>query len=156
MRHAFIVGLAFATFAASVAAQEEKLETIVVTGSRIGYRDLLDTPAVSIRRPGDWLLLGVALVNDTRNETARRDEMHATIRKMVAAAGKRFQLVYGDTFPTVIGPDGEQIPLDKDDKRPDVSRAKLFVRASIGGDPSRAEAITRDLRDFVAGAERVG
>jgi len=75
---------------------------------------------------------------------------------MAAAAGKRFQLVHGDTFLTVIGPGGEKIPLDKDDKRPDVSRAKLFVRASIGGDPSRAEALTRDLRDFVANAERVG
>lgn len=157
MRYAFAVGLLFGTFAAGAVAQEEKLETIVVTGSRLSYRDLLDTPAVSIRRPGDYLLLGVTLVNDTRNETARHDEIYATIRKMAATAGKRFDLVYGDTFLTVIGGAGDdKMPLGKDDKRPDVNRAQLFVRASIGGDPSRAEALTRDLREFVAKAERVG
>ena len=156
MRYAFAVGLLFGMFAASAAAQEEKLETIVVTGSRISYRDLLDTPAVSIRRPGDYLLLGVKLVNDTRNEAARHEEIHTTIRKMAAAAGKRFDLVYGDTFPTLVGSGDEKIPLDTDSKRPDVNEARLYVRASIGGDPSRAAALTRELRDFVAKAERVG
>ncbi|UXI68950.1 hypothetical protein [Tahibacter amnicola] len=151
---AFIAAVACA--AGPAAAQEEKLETIVVTGSRISYRDLLETPAVSITRPGDYLLLSLTLVSDTRNKESRENEIHETIRKMQASAGKSFQLVYGDTFLSTIDSKNYQIPLDDDDKRPDVSKVTIFVRTAIGGKPEKAEELTRELRDFVGKAERMG
>ncbi len=140
-------------------AQEggESLETIVVTGSRISYRDLLDTPAVSITRPADYLLLGFTLINDTRNEDGRRDEIYATIDKMLRQAGQRFELVYGgDDYTSVLDAKHHRVPLSKDEKRADVSRVSLFVRTAIGGEPARAEELTQALHDFVAKAEHVG
>lgn len=134
----------------------ERLDTIVVTGSNISYRDLLDTPAVAITRPGDFLLLQVTLTNDTRSEKGREDEIQATIRKMLANAGNRFELVYGETFVTRIDAATARLPLERDEKRPDVSRVSLFVRTAIGGEPERAAEMTRALRDFVARSERVG
>lgn len=134
----------------------EVLETIVVTGSRIGYRDLLDTPAVSITRPGDFLMLSLTLVNDTRNEQARESEIYATLQKMLARAGKRFELVYGESFTTRIDESNVRIPLSKDEKRPDVEYVELFVRTALAGQPGRAAELTLALRDFVKNAERVG
>lgn len=134
----------------------ESLETIVVTGSRISYRDLLDTPAVSITRPGDFLMLALTLVNDTRNEQARESEIYATIQKMLARAGKRFDLVYGESFTTRIDADNYRIPLSADGKRPDVQSTQLFVRVSLAGQTGRAAELTRALRDFAKDAERVG
>lgn len=138
----------------------EKLETIVVTGSRISYRDLLDTPAVSITRPGDYLLLPIELVNDTRSEQGRRDEIHATIRKMIAAAGNRFEIVHGDTYVTRLDAANHKVPLESagegKKERPDTSSVSLFVRTAIGGAPERVEELTRALREFVDRVERVG
>lgn len=61
----------------------QQLETVTVTGSRISYRDLLDTPAVAITRSGDYLLLPITLLNDTRSEDGRKREIYATIEKMI-------------------------------------------------------------------------
>lgn len=138
----------------------ENLDSVVVTGSRIAYRDLLATPAVSITRPGDYLLLPFELVNDTRSEEGRRDEIHATIRKMINAAGSRFEIVHGDSYVTRLDASNFTVPLaaDAGDKkeRPDTSHVALFVRTAIGGTPDKAEALTRALREFVDRAERIG
>jgi hypothetical protein len=52
--------------------------------------------------PGDYLLLPLTLVNDTRSEHGRGDDIHATIQKMLARAGTQFEIVHGDTFTTHI------------------------------------------------------
>ncbi len=138
----------------------DRLETIVVTGSRISYRDLLDTPAVSITRPGDYLLLPIKLVNDSRSEEGRRDEIHATIRKMIAGADSRFEIVHGETYVSRLDTNNYRIALDsgEDDKndRPDTSRVSLYVRTAIRGVPDQANELTHMLREFVDRAERVG
>jgi hypothetical protein len=134
----------------------QALETITVTGSRISYRDLLETPAVSVTVPGDFLLLSITLVNDTRSEEGRKHEIYATIQKMLGAAGKRFELIYDDTYPLKLNEQNFQVPLAGEDKRPDVSRVALSIRTPIGGEPAKAEELTRALRGFVEKVERVG
>jgi hypothetical protein len=134
----------------------QALDTIVVTGSRISYHDLLDTPAVSLTVPGDYLMLSFTLVNDARSEEGRKHELYATIEKMVAASGKRFDLVYDDTYPQKLTAQNYEVPLSKEDKRPDVSKVTLLLRTAINGEPAKAEELTRALRTFVDKAERVG
>lgn len=154
--HCVLALMSLAGTAAIAQDGSERLDTIVVTGSNISYRDLLDTPAVSITRPGDYLLLAITLTNDTRSDKGREDEIQATIRKMLAKAGTRFELVYGETFLTRIDAASARPPLEKDEKRPDVSKVSLFVRTPIDGAPERAAELTRELRSFVNQAERVG
>lgn len=158
VRWVLSVSLASMLTAASLlhAQEGDSLESVVVTGSRISYRDLVDTPAVSITRPGDYLLLPLTLVNDTRNEQGRKDEIHATIQKMLARAGQQFEIVHGETFTTRISKDNYRIALDNDPKRPDVNQVSLFVRTAIAGKPERAEEMTLALRAFIDKAERVG
>ena len=151
-----LASLVLLPFGVVVAQDREQLETITVVGSRMSYCDLLDTPAVALVKPGDYLLQPIVLYNDTRNEQARRQELHATIRKMIAAAGGRFELVYGENFVGVLGEANYQVEVKDDPKRPDASRLELSLRADIEGNPARGEGLIRDLRAFIAGAERVG
>lgn len=59
-----ILGLSAFVCSVNIVAQDggEALETITVTVSNISYRDFLDTPAVSVTRPGDYLLLPITLM----------------------------------------------------------------------------------------------
>jgi hypothetical protein len=150
-----VLVLLFATTDAR-SQESDSLESIMVTGSRISYRDLLDTPAVAITRPGDYLLLPLNLFNDTRSEQGRKDEIHATIQKMLARAGQRFEIVHGSTFTVRLDKDNYRIALDNDAKRPDANQVALFLRTSIGGQPERAEEMALALRAFVEQSERVG
>ncbi len=138
------------------AQDSDMLESVMVTGSRISYRDLLDTPAVAITRPGDYLLLPLTLFNDTRSEPGRKEEIHATIEKMLARAGQRFEIVHGSTFTVRLDKGNYRIALDSDAKRPDANQVALFLRTSIGGKPERGEEMALALRAFVEQSERVG
>ena len=132
------------------AAQDatDELDVISVTGSRIAYDDLLETPAVSVTKPGDFLLLNFTLVNDSRDEEARERELHDTILQMVSSAGGRYTLFYTDEARIALNRENHRIELD-DGTRPDTSQVNLQVRVSIGGDPTRAEALITEMRKFL-------
>lgn len=141
----------------ATAQSSEALETVTVVGSRIAYRDLLDTPAIAVRRQGDHLLLPITLYNDTRNEEAREREIYDSIAGLIERAGKRLAIVHGDVYPTVLDSRNLRVPLVSDPKRPDAAEVKLLVRAPLGsGDAAAAAALTRELREFVDSAPRVG
>ncbi len=140
-------------------AQDESaaLDQIVVTGSRVTYRDLLDTPAIGLTKQGDHLLQSITLVNDTRSEDGRRRELHDTIAKLIAAAGSRYRLLHGDSYPVILDRDNHRVELRDDAKRPDASRVTLQVRAEIvPASVSSGESQVRALREFVQRAARSG
>ncbi len=141
-----------AAWLATGAAQAEDegftLDRIEVTGSRISYRDLLDVPAVAITKRGDYLSQGFTLVNDTRSEEGRRSEVDATVRKLIARAGKRYAVIHDDGYAQTLKPDSPPLALIADPKRPDTGRVQLRVRVDIDGDdPQQIEA----LHSFVGG-----
>jgi hypothetical protein len=144
------------SFVASAQEEASSLDRIEVTGSRITYRDLLDTPAISITRKGDYLLQEIRLVNDSRDAATRRSELHATILALLDAAGERYQLLHGDTYRVALERKNHAVEVAKDGKRPDTSEVVLFLRAAIGDDPSRAEAAIRALREFASSTKRAG
>jgi hypothetical protein len=145
--------------AAPVEAQDsgdEALDTVVVTGSRIGYRDLLDTPAVSLTKPGDFLLQSIVLTNDSRDEAMRRREIHETIAQLIAAAGNRYTLLHQDEVRVTLTRENYRVDVADEGKRPDTSMVTLQVRVGVGGDPAKADAIIADMRRFVRSAAKVG
>jgi hypothetical protein len=142
--------------AAPVAAQEgNQLDRIEVTGARISYRDLLDTPAIALTRRGDYLVQSLTLVNDTRSEEGRRKEIHATIARMIAASGNRFRVQHGDAYPVTLDRGNHAVELASDGKRPDVSRVELQLRAELREGESGEQQV-RALREFAQKAELVG
>src|SRR5688500_5705054 len=71
-----LVLLILAAALAAPAAAQSELEAIVVTGTRISTDDYSGTPAVTVQRRADFLVLPVTLLNDTRDADARRRELH--------------------------------------------------------------------------------
>lgn len=160
-RRLVAAGLALAIGAGTICpvlAQDasENLDEIVVTGSRINYSDILDTPAVSLTKPGDYLLQSFTLTSDSRDEAMRKREIHDTIAQMIASAGSRYTLSYIDEYRINLSRDNYRIELEEDGKRPDTSHVTLQLKASVGGDPGKAEAIIAEMRRFIRSANKVG
>jgi hypothetical protein len=145
-------------FAAPAIAQDEatSLDRIEVTGSRISYRDLLDTPAIAITKPGDYLLQEFQLENDTRDKAGRERELHETIAKLLSAAGSRYGVLFGDAYRITLDRGNYKVDIDGDAKRPDTSSVTLQLRADLGGDPKQAEAIALGMQKFLKDASKVG
>ena len=146
------------TVSTPAVAQDEAtaLDRIEVTGSRISYRDLLETPAVSITRPGDYLLQEFQLENDTRDKAGRERELHETIARLVAAGGNRYRVLYGDAYRIVLDRGNHKVDLEQDGKRPDTSSVTLQLREDLGGDARQAEALSLDMQKFLRGIAGVG
>jgi hypothetical protein len=139
------------------ATAQEELETITVVGSRISYRDLLDTPAISLTRPGDWLSLELTLFNDTRNEDLRKQELYATIRTMVERADPRFEVVFPENYVGKLDATNYEVELKDDAKREDASKVTLVVRTRVeGGSGKAGEALIAALRSFIKSSAKSG
>jgi hypothetical protein len=147
-----------AALLASTASADESstLDRIEITGSRISYDDLLDTPAISITKRGDYLSQTITLVNDTRDEAGRRREIHGTIEKLIARAGDTYTVLHGDTYPVVLRRANHQVELQDDSKRPDVSRVELQVKLTLSDATTEGAEQIRSLRRFVEDTPKVG
>lgn len=131
-------------------------DSIVVTGSRISYRDLLETPAISITKPGDYLLQSITLVNDTRDKEARKKELHATIEKLLARAGNRYQIQYEDGYRTTLDKSNYMVDMQDEGKRPDSSKIRLQLRMELVGNTTQGELLIHGMRDFVKQSPKIG
>lgn len=153
-----VMAVLLAAAALPVVAQDEatSLDRIEVTGSRISYRDLLDTPAIAITKPGDYLLQELRLVNDTRDEASRKRELHETIAKLLSASGNRYDVLHGDAYRVTLGRNNYQIDTEDEGKRPDTSAVTLQLRADLGADPKQAESLAQDMQAFLRKADGVG
>lgn len=152
------IAMALLVGAVPAYAQDEAstLDRIEVTGSRISYRDLLDTPAVAITRPGDYLLQEFRLENDTRDAASRERELYETIDRLVAAGGSRYDVLHGDAYRIVLDRGNRRVDLEDDAKRPDTSTVTLQLRAGLGSDPKQAEQIATAMQAFLGDATGVG
>ena len=71
----------------AIPATAQGLEEIVVTASRLKEYDPAETPQVTLRKRADNLVTAVTVTCDTRDQSQRRDELKATLRNMIRAAG---------------------------------------------------------------------
>ena len=157
MKHV-LMGMILMAASLPVAAQEQAaaLDRIEVTGSRISYRDLLETPAIAITKPGDYLLQEFRLENDTRDKAGRTRELHDTISKLISAAGGRYGVLFGDAYRVTLDRGNYRIALEENAKRADTSGVTLQLRADLGADPRQADAIGAAMQKFLREAATVG
>jgi hypothetical protein len=131
-------------------------QEIVVTGSRVSSSDYSRMPTVVLERRADFLLQRIKLVNDTRAEEARTQEIYQTIKDMVDDAGKNPDIAmgHGDDFLIPITASDYQVPLDKD-KRADTSKTELYVKMVLAPKADMHRAIEA-LAAFVKKARLSG
>lgn len=149
-------GIGLAGHTPASAQDDVQLETITVVGSRISYRDLLDTPAVSLTRRGDSLQQQFMLRNDTRNEDLRRDELHQTIRAMMKRAGKRYAVVHPENYVGVLDEANYRVEVKDDGKLADAGLVNLALSVTLEGYTGSGEELIRDLRKFIEESSGVG
>jgi hypothetical protein len=142
----------FAIASSSVAFSQ--LEEIVVTGSRVET-----TPGVFLRRHADYLLLEVAVTNDTREEAGREDEIYRTLRGALTAAERsrevEVSVVNDDGLVYPLTPENYRIDLSPGN-RPDTSTATISMKTAVPATDADGQALVNTLREFVAGLSVVG
>lgn len=152
--------LLMSAFVAPAYAQESEeaseLDSVTVTGSRISNEDLDGTPAISITKKGDYLLQKITLINDTRSEEGRKQEIYATIEKILSKTGGNYQLLSVESYSAVLNKNNYKVDLSKDTGRPDVSRVTLYIRASITGNTEDGESLVSRLRTFARDSVKIG
>lgn len=159
MRTMTFAALAF-MFSSPSFAQEDgeakELDSVEVVGSRISYDELEGTPAISITKQGDYLLQKITLINDTRSEEGRKQEIYATIEKILTKVGGQYQLLSSEGYRSVLNKNNYKVELNKDGARPDVSRVTLYIKANIAGSTVDGDKQVANLRAFARDSQKVG
>ena len=147
----YIAGLVFALITTGAQAQ---IETVVVTGSRIGYDS--DAPNVTLPQRADHLVTKVRVVCDTRDLDRRKEELRQTLRGMIAEAGRTasISLSVGDELLV----DFTENMLDKvivPDSKVDTSDAYVVIRTELTKDDT-FDGATQRIRNYVARTQKAG
>ena len=151
-----IAMLTLVLLAARAASAQDSLEEVIVTGMRGAE---VAIPGTSLKRPGDFILLMVEVSNDSRDAKTRRSEIEATLRAMIAAAGKDKSIEL-----SVIGDNSLVLPLRLDSatlqlvngKKTDTSEATISVKTRIPAQVGNSSALVAKLRDFATAIKPVG
>lgn len=157
MKPSYVLCMALALFISTASAQEGGFEEVVVTGLRTS--EDVSMPGTFLRKTGDFLLLQVAVNNDTREEKGRKDEIYATLKAALAAAKRD-----GTIELSVIDENELVIPLKVDSatvvlrpgSRPDTSTTRISVKTKISGSGADGQALISKLKDFVSNLKMTG
>ena len=133
----------------------QEIEEIVVSGTLSGS----DVPGRHLRRSADNLLLRVQIVNDSREEAQREDEIHQTLRAAISAADRndRIELssVTDSGFVLPLTDANYRIELEEG-HRPDTSQTYFRAKSAVPRSPDDGEALVLELKRFISGLDMVG
>ena len=142
------------------AAQE-----VIVTGQRGDFANapggyvgivLPSRPVITLTRPADYVVFGIRVAGDTRDQTQRRADLLATIRGAIGAAGRSgVELATGQYLLEPLTPAGlGNLPFGSDG-RPDTDQTNFLakVRIAPGMDLTMARA---RIDQFITAVKPVG
>jgi hypothetical protein len=136
------------------AVADDGVETVVVTGSRIGYDG--DAPHIVLTQRADHLITKVLVVCDTRDLEKRKEELRQTLHSMIAEAGhtSSISLSIGDEILV----DLTDKMLDKvivPDTKADTSDAYVVIRTELNKNDTFDDA-TQRIKDYIARTPKAG
>ncbi len=146
--HLLVLSLALA---ATAAAQDE---VIMLSPFEVSSVRASEKPPIVIKKRADFLLLQISLINDTRDEQQRRDEVYATLRSMVGGvpAGSKIELF---TSEFTLSAGHYQIPLTDVATKRDASSVTLYAKVPLSGSDD-VGALAEVLRAYVRGIRGAG
>jgi hypothetical protein len=156
--------MALALASAGAGAQDLNEAEVIVTGSRIraSTTDEIESvaeapPAVGLRRRADFALLPVVIAGDTRETTARREEILAMVRNAIQLAGRSgVELATGDYIVAPLTTDNYRTLPMVGDGRPDSEQVRFYVKTRLGAATDEANAAIRRLEQFVRAVPAAG
>lgn len=130
------------------------LEEVIVTAQQRG--DPL--PGTVLKKTGDFLLLEVKVLNDTRDEKDRKEEIYQTLKNAISTASKNKAIelsIVESGFVIPLTLDNHRIELNKG-SRPDTSVATIRVKTAIPSDIKKATKLIDEMKSFVDEVKVVG
>ncbi len=149
-----LAALALAGLFASAAYAQSGVEEIVVTARSAEEA----RPGTYLRRTGDFILLNVHVVNDTREKEGRKREIYETLRGALASARKDGSIELSVIDAGMVIPlrvDSATVTL-ADGARPDTSVTTISVKTRIPAKAADGQALISKLKDFVSVIKPVG
>lgn len=138
----------------AVEAQESgyEVEEIVVT-SQLSHVDL---PAITLTKKADFLVQEIILSTDSRRNELRTEEIHETIRSMVAKANADpiLTLGTGDNRFTPLTLENYKLPLSDDEDYDDSSYVAILLKAPLS--EKDANEVYASINQFLATVEVSG
>lgn len=144
-----------ALLSASVSAQDTMEEEVIVTGVRASASEL---PGVTLKKKGDFLLLKVKIVNDTRDPRERRSEIYKTINAAIDLAKKDKNIQLSVSQGNLVLPltkNNYEIDLVKGERQ-DTSEAFITLKTKILENITDASSLVIKLKTFVKSVSVVG
>ena len=143
-----IMFMVLASLSASLLGQDDMVEEIIITGVRASN---LEQPAITLKKKGDFLLVKVKIVNDTRDPEERKSEIYQTIKSAMDLAGKDKTIQIG------VSQNGLVLPLTKNNyevdlvagSRQDTSETYVTFKTKIHKDVADASDLVVKLKQFV-------
>lgn len=156
-----LVAAAILSSAIPVLAQE-----MIVTAARRGAGEYNNGYAsgvvstqrsiITLKRPADYVVQPVRLTGDTRDAKARMDDINATLRNMIASAGKaNVELATGDYVVEPLTLTNYRSLNYTGDGRPDTSATTFLVKVKLTPGMDLAAAKSQITR-FVDSVAKVG
>jgi len=122
-------------------------EAIVLSPFTVSSDKASTKPPVVLKRRADFLLLEISLVNDTREEEKRRDEVYATLKGMVTGVPKNSKIeLFTEEF--TLTSSHYQIPISDVAEKRDTSRVTLYAKVPLT-DSDDVGTLSETLRMFV-------
>lgn len=150
-----LIALLFATIflSSQAVAQSGGLDEIIVTGSR-----KVDAPAIYIEKRGDFLLLDVRVLNDSRERDERIRDLELTISNIIEAAKKQPDITLNLVEDGFVRPLTKIAFMDtvRPGNQPDTSYANLKVKTDIPKGDVEAYKLVRKLDEFVDSLKGTG
>lgn len=143
-----VTALIFLILLAYGAPARSAVEEILVTGSYVES----EMPGTHLRRQGDNLLLKIRILNDSRDEAQREQEIYESLRAALEAAEREDSIelstVSDSGFVSPLTEANHRIDL-ADGDRPDTSTAFFRAKSPISSSDQDGEALVRKLKRFV-------
>ncbi|WND03086.1 hypothetical protein QGN29_01740 [Temperatibacter marinus] len=140
------------------AAEETIISDAMVEGStKLSSRRHVYIPAINLQKRADFMVLGVTIINDSRQKERREDEIYSTIEHMMERAQKsdHFSLGTGERIFQPLTTENFKLDLLPVPNKDDMSQVRLLVKAPLAGSVS-ANALAQSMKDFIRAARGVG
>lgn len=138
-------------FTARAGAQEE---VILLQPFTVATEKQEVLPPITIRKTGDYLLLQVRIVNDTRDPDKRRAELYDTIKGIITAKD-RVHLLEISTREMVLTQQNYAVRLSNEQAKADTSSVELLFRLPLSPSDD-VGALTKQLREFSQATSGIG
>jgi len=153
----FAATLAAFVSSPTTAQDEFDVEEVIVTGSRITDYRPEEIPAVTLPKRADFMIQKVRVISDTRKSDVRKEEIYATIFKLMEKAEKSniFTLGTGEDYFVPLTKSNFKLQLQAHRHKPDTSLTHLLVKAALDQKAS-ANEISTSIKNFIKNAEIAG